>query len=274
MAGWTETNRAWWDERVPSHADSEMYDLDGFVDGTTPDRLRPYEGDELGVDPAGLDFLHLQCHLGTDTLSWARRGAKVTGLDFSAPAIEQARALARACAIDAEFIQADVFDAVEALGGRTFDVVYTGIGAVTWLEDIDRWARTAAALVRPGGVLYLVEIHPFLWVFDHDTDEPSVAWPYFGPVTTDTAAGSYTDRALKTTNNTTWERNWGFGSVLTAIVGAGLVIELVAEHPVGVESHWPFMEQVPGRPDLWRLPDDRPSLPLSWSVRARKPARV
>lgn len=270
MDRWTTTNRAWWDERVGSHADSEMYDLAGFVSGERPDRLRPFEADELGVDPTGLELLHLQCHLGTDTLSWARRGARVTGLDFSAPAVEQARALADACGIDAEFVHADVYDAPEALAGRTFDVVYTGVGALSWLPDIGRWARTAAALVKPGGVLYVVEIHPFMWVFDDDADEPVVVWPYFGPVSTDTATGSYTDRSLPTTNNTTCERNWGFGAVITAVLAAGLQVELVAEHDVGIECYWPFMEQVPGRPDLWRLPDDRSSLPLSWSLRARR----
>jgi 2-polyprenyl-3-methyl-5-hydroxy-6-metoxy-1,4-benzoquinol methylase len=268
---WTETNRLWWDERVDSHAESTMYDLAGFVSGEHPDRLRPFEADELGVDPTGIDLLHLQCHLGTDTLSWARRGAHVTGVDFSEPAIEQARALASACGIEAAFVHADVLDAPAALGGRTFDVVYTGMGALSWLSDIDRWAHTAAALVEPGGVLYVVEIHPILWVFDDDEEEPVVAWPYFGPISTDTATGSYTDRNLPTAHNTTCERNWGFGPVLTAVARAGLQIELVAEHEIGIERCWPFMQQEPNRPDLWRLPEERSSLPLSWSMRARKP---
>src|SRR5438094_5277756 len=119
---WVGTNRAWWDERAATHAASGFYDLEGFRSGAMPDRLRPFEGDELGVDPAGLDLLHLQCHIGTDTLSWARRGARVTGLDFSHPAIETARALAVdvGLADRSEFVHADVFDAVEALGGRAF----------------------------------------------------------------------------------------------------------------------------------------------------------
>src|SRR5437868_1478026 len=130
---WIAANRAWWDERAPSHAASTFYDLDNFR--TKPDRLRPFEGDELGVDPAGLDLLHLQCHLGTDTLSWAQRGANVVGLDFSAPAVESARTLAgeTGLADRAEFVQSDVYDAVGALQGRVFDVVYTGIGALSWL---------------------------------------------------------------------------------------------------------------------------------------------
>ena len=137
---WVETNRAWWDERVASHAKSKFYDLKSFRKGR--DDLRPFEAEELGVDPAGLDLVHLQCHIGTDTLSWAGRGARVVGLDFSAPAIELAKSLSEdiGLADRSEFVHANVFDAVEALGGRTFDVVYTGIGALTWLPDINRWA--------------------------------------------------------------------------------------------------------------------------------------
>ena len=265
---WVETNRAWWDERVASHAVSEFYDLESFR--KNPDRLRPFEVDELGVDPAGLELLHLQCHLGTDTLSWARRGARVVGLDFSEPAIEAARTLAADTGLSdrAEFVHADVFDAAKALGGRTFDVVYTGIGALTWLPDVDRWASVASALVKPGGVLYLVEIHPFLWPFA-DNDEPELQFPYFGDVESTDAYGSYTDRTLKTAHNHVFEHNWSIGSVVTAVIQAGLVVELVSEHEIGMEQKWPFM--VRGRDGFWRMPGDRPSIPQMWSLRARRP---
>jgi len=265
---WILANRAWWDERAASHASSSFYDLRSFRRGR--DDLRPFERDELGVDPRGVELVHLQCHLGTDTLSWARRGASVTGVDFSAPAIDVARRLARDTGLAecAEFVVADVYDAPAALSGRTFDVVYTGIGALNWLPDIDRWAEVVAALLRHGGVLYLVEIHPFLWPFA-DTDEPELAYPYFGVVESHDAFGSYTDRALATTNNHVYERNWAIGPVVTAVVRAGLVVELVGEHPMGVEQKWPFM--VRGRDRLWRMPKDRPSIPQLWSLRARKP---
>lgn len=266
-ADWIATNQAWWDERAPSHASGEFYDLDAFRSGQ--DRLRPFEADELGVDPAGLDLVHLQCHVGTDALSWAQRGANVTGLDFSAPALEVARGLAADIGVAATFVQSDVYDAVAALHGATFDVVYTGLGALCWLPDIDRWADVAATLLRPGGVLYLVEIHPFLWPFADDEDEPRVEWPYFGPITWSNSAGSYADRELATTANTTFERNWGFGPVLTAVVRAGLAIELVAEHPLGVEQVWPWMVRGPAS-GMWEVPEGRPTLPLTWSFRARK----
>src|SRR5207237_7029960 len=136
-----------------------------------------------------------------------------------------------------------------ALGGATFDVVYTGIGALGWLPDIGEWADVAAALVRPGGVLYVVEIHPTLWLFDDDTAEPTIGWTYFGPISWAASVGTYTDGELTTEHNTTCERNWGFGSVLSAVLDAGLVVEHVAEHPIGVQQLWPWMEPVPGRPD-------------------------
>jgi SAM-dependent methyltransferase len=264
---WIAENRAWWDERAGSHAASAFYDLKSFRRGRND--LRPFEVDEAGVDPNGIDLLHLQCHIGTDTLSWAQRGARVVGLDFSEPAIETARSLATDLGLGdrAEFVVSDVYKAVETLDHRTFDVVYTGIGALTWLPDIDRWAEVAAALVRPGGVLYVVEIHPFLWPFG-DTPEPELAYSYFGVVESDDAFGSYTDRALPTEHNHVYEHNWGIGPVVTAAVKAGLTVELVAEHDVGVEQKWPFM--VRGRDRLWRMPKDRPSIPQLWSLRARK----
>ena len=152
-------NQARWDESVPWHAESDLYDLAGFRAGR--DDIRPFEHEEIG-DVQGQELLHLQCHLGTDTLSWARHGARVAGLDFSPNAIEVATALAADCAIDARFWCADVYDAADAVDGRRFDIVSTGIGALGWLPDLSTWAREVASLLRPGGVLYLVEIHPIV----------------------------------------------------------------------------------------------------------------
>jgi 2-polyprenyl-3-methyl-5-hydroxy-6-metoxy-1,4-benzoquinol methylase len=237
---WIAANRAWWDERADSHAASKFYDLKSYRRGR--DDLRPFEADELGVDPDGLDLLHLQCHIGTDTLSWAQRGARVVGLDFSAPAVDTARSLAHDLGLQdqAEFVVSDVYDAANALAGRSFDVVYTGIGALSWLPDIDRWAEVATALIKPGGVLYVVEIHPFLWPFA-ETPEPELGYAYFGDVESDDAFGSYTDRALMTEHNHVFEHNWAMGPVITAVVKAGLTVELVGEHEMGVEQKWPFM---------------------------------
>ena len=171
---WFEVNREMWDERVPIHVASELYDVEAFVAGRSS--LRPFELAEL-TDVGGRTLVHPQCHFGEDTLSWARLGAHVTGLDFSGPAIEAARELAERCDCEAEFVQANVYDSAEALGGRRFDIVYTGLGALNWLPDVERWADVMASLVAPDGCLYLAEFHPFSHVFGDD--DLTVEYPYF-----------------------------------------------------------------------------------------------
>jgi 2-polyprenyl-3-methyl-5-hydroxy-6-metoxy-1,4-benzoquinol methylase len=141
---WRALNRANWDDRVPVHLASSFYDLPAFRAGA--DTLRRFEPAEAG-DVTGKRLVHLQCHIGLDTLSWARRGALVSGLDFSAPAISAASALASELGIEATFVVSDVYDAVAALGRARFDIVYTGIGALAWLPDIPRWARVVAELL-------------------------------------------------------------------------------------------------------------------------------
>ncbi|MGH8882387.1 MAG: class I SAM-dependent methyltransferase, partial [Stackebrandtia sp.] len=147
-------NLANWDERVPIHLGSDFYDLDGFK--RHRDSLNAFEREEMG-DVSGRTLVHLQCHFGRDTLSWAKYGARVAGVDFSAAAIEAASGLAAELDIDAQFVTADVYDAAKALDGKSFDIVYTGIGALCWLPDMTRWAETVASLLKPGGFLYLAE---------------------------------------------------------------------------------------------------------------------
>ena len=262
---WIELNRAMWDERVPIHVASEFYDVEGFVDGRQT--LKPFEPDELG-DVSGLDLVHLQCHFGLDTLSWARLGANVVGLDFSEAAVEAARELARRIAVQAEFVAADVYDAVEALDGRRFDVVYTGIGALCWLPDYDRWAQVVAALLRPGGRLYLVEFHPAT----HDVfsdDGLTIEYSYFEDMLVWDEPGTYADLSAPTTNNRSVEQVPQLGKVVTAVARAGLRIEQLTERPTTFMPRWPMLVQH-GEQD-WRLPDGMPSLPLSYSLLASKP---
>ena len=265
-AEWIETNRRLWDERVPIHVGSEFYDVDGFVAGR--DTLKPFEAEELG-DVRGLDLVHLQCHFGLDSLSWARRGANVVGLDFSVPAIEAARALASRIGVQAEFVAADVYDAVDALGGRQFDVVYTGVGALCWLPDYPRWARVVADLLRPGARLYLVEFHPAT----HDVfgyDDLTVAFSYFEDVVVDDSCGTYADVTAETVHRRSVEQVAQLGKVVTALADAGLRIDRLTERPTTFMQRWPFLARH-GDQD-YRLPDGVPSLPLSYSLLASKPA--
>jgi SAM-dependent methyltransferase len=259
---WVATNRAWWDERAPVHAASAFYDLARF-DPRLP-ASRAFESADLG-DLRGRSLVHLQCHLGTDTLRWAALGADVVGLDFSEPAIAAARRLAAGTGLDAEFVLADVHDAVAALGGRTFDVVYTGFGALNWLPDIDRWADVACSLVAPGGVLYVAEFHPFTWVFGDD--DLSLAYDYWAPVAEE-AAGSYVDRRLPTVHDRTAERNPTIGAVLTA-VARHLRVRSVGEHDLTLYPRWPWLVR-DDEEDSWRLPPGMPRLPLVWTLLAER----
>ncbi|WP_441249484.1 class I SAM-dependent methyltransferase [Kitasatospora sp. McL0602] len=250
-ADWRAANRANWDERVPVHVAGPFYDLPGFVAGE--DSLRSFELAEVG-DVSGRSLLHLQCHIGLDTLSWARRGAVVTGLDFSEPAVAAAGDLAAKIGADtARFVAADVYDAVDALDGRTFDIVYTGFGALCWLPDIDRWARTVAELLAPGGFLYLAEYHPYADLLAEDGR--TVEHDYFerAPIVVD-APGTYADPDAVTEATLTVEWLHGVGDVVSALAAAGLRLEFLHEHDRG------HFRLAPGL-----------RVPLVYSLRAAKP---
>lgn len=267
---WRELNRRWWDERAPIHAASAFYDLDGFLADPAATTLRPFEVVEVG-DVTGKTLVHPQCHFGMDTLSWARRGARVVGIDFSASAVAAASDAAARGGLDATFLVGDVHDAVEVVGGRTFDVVYTGLGAVNWLPDMGRWARVMAALTAPGGVFYLAEFHPAQAIFGDD--DLTVCHPYFhdpaAPLRFDDSAGSYADLDATTEHNSTVEWIHGLGEVVSALLDAGLVLEMLHEHDYTLFPRWPFLVKQ-GR-DTYRLPEGMPSLPLMYSLRARRP---
>ncbi|WEV26785.1 class I SAM-dependent methyltransferase [Streptomyces sp. 71268] len=268
---WREANRAMWDERVPIHLASGFYDLDAFRAGR--DALCDFQADELG-DVTGKSVLHLQCHIGLDTLSLARRGAsQVVGLDFSAPAVEAARDLAaelgfgpdRAC-----FVAADVYDAVEAVPDSAYDIVYTGVGALCWLPDIVRWAETVAALVAPGGFLYLSEFHPLVDALDEVTAS-RIAYDYFNREPwIDETPGTYADTTAPTSCNRRVEWQHPLGSVISALAAAGLRVEFLHEHDMTLFKRFDSLQPEAGTP-YYRLPPDQPRVPLMYSLRASKP---
>ncbi|MFJ9616818.1 class I SAM-dependent methyltransferase [Streptomyces noursei] len=269
-------NEANWDARTPVHVASAFYGLDGSR--SPEDWFAPFEWSDLG-ELAGRDVLHLQCHLGTETAAFADRGARAVGLDFSTEAVAQARRLAAETGREMEFVRSDVYRAVEALGDRRFDVVYTGKGAVCYLPDLAAWAETVAALLRPGGTFYLVEFHPLLNALgptpptDPDTPPLLLRHDYLagrGPLRSDTPT-TYTDGPPLQGATTSYEWRHGVGEVLDALIGAGLTLRGVRESEV---LPWPrFPSMVPDTNGWWRLPDSEPIVPLLYAVRAVKPER-
>jgi SAM-dependent methyltransferase len=267
-------NRDNWDDRVPIHWGSPVYDLAGFI--ADPGRLSAevaFDAPHVG-EVVGKRLLHLQCHLGTDTLSWARLGAEVTGLDFSEPAIAAACRLSADSGTPGRFLVAELYDAPQVLP-ETFDVVYTGVGALNWLPDIGRWGEVVAAFLAPGGLFYLREGHPMLFTLDWREDEVlMVRYPYFEtaePVADDdpsTYAGPGRVRHART-----YEWNHGLGEVVTALLDAGLVLTCLREHR---ELAWQGLPQMTrGEDGMWRLPEAQSALvPVMFSLTARRPGRA
>jgi len=263
-------NRANWDDRVPIHWDSPGYDVAGFV--ADPGRLSgvvAFDSPLVG-EVRGRRLLHLQCHMGQDTLSWARLGAEVTGLDFSEPAIAAARRLSAESGTPGRFVVAELYDAPRVLP-ETFDVVYTGVGALNWLPDIRCWGEVVAGFLAPGGLFYIREGHPMLWSLDWRDDAALlVRYPYFetaDPIVDDdpsTYAGPGTVEHART-----YEWNHGLGEVVAALLDAGLVISGLREHR---ELDWQGLPQMTqGADGRWRLPEEQRDLvPLMYSLWARK----
>ena len=245
------------------HLASAFYDLDGFKAGATS--LRSIELEEVG-DVTGLDLLHLQCHFGMDTISWARLGARVTGVDFEPNAIETARSLAAEVGVDAQFVCSTVDDLPDVLD-RRFDIVFTSYGVLMWLPDLARWAAVVAEFLRPGGRFHLVEFHPVVGSLAV-ADEPVLQPSYFldGPTRwdgdTDYAEPSHV------LGHPSYEWRHRVGQVVNALMGAGLILESLREHPVIPEQIRAYMVRDANDDRYWRIPGD--PIPLTYSVVARR----
>jgi len=271
-------NQAHWDEWTRIHEKSAYYDVAGFKAGATS--LWPLELEELGpLVGDGTTLLHLQCHFGLDTLSWARHGAVVTGVDLSEEAIGLARRLADEVGLSgrATFIASDVYEVEQHLGGRLYDVVFVSWGAIEWLPDLERWAALVARHLRPGGTFYMAEIHPVAYALDETEDHGvRLAYRYLpAPDQPDRSDGdgSYADFGAHVENRVCYGWGHGMGEILTAVVGAGLRLEYLHEFPFSPAPFWDWMER---DEDRWHwLPDGRggrrDDLPFSYSIMARKP---
>ena len=268
-----DINRASWDERAPAHAASPDYNIQGFVDDAAHiSNVVQFDRALLG-DVRGMRGVHLQCHIGTDTVSLSRLGARMTGLDFSPAAIEQARAMVVRSGDDVNFVETDVYDAEKALGGEKFDLVFTGIGALCWLPSIARWAATVSALLKPGGRLFIREGHPMLWsLADSRPDGLLVVdFPYFEleAATVWDEGGTYVETDVVFTTKTTHEWNHGLGEIVSALIAEGLEVTGLVEHD---SVPW---EAMPGQMTKdehaeWRLSDRPWRLAASYTLQAVK----
>ena len=265
-------NREHWEELAEIHPDTEFYDVESFLSGESS--LLPLEREELGpLVGEGTTLLHLQCHFGLDTLSWARQGAEVVGVDFSNTAVETARELAGEAGLNdrAEFVESDVYDLPTRLD-REFDVVFTSYGVLAWLPDIERWAEVVEEFVAPGGTFYLAENHPLTLCLDEESVPGAFrfAYPYFGgeDLTFD-IEGRYADPNAETEHTRTHEFSHSMGEILTALLETDLDIEFVHEHPW---SEFPALDAMEADDEgrYW-LPGLDHDLPFLFSVRARMP---
>ena len=271
VTDYLSVNRANWDERAPAHAGSADYDVQRFIaDPAFLSKVVSFDLPLLG-DISGLRGVQLQCHIGTDTISLSRLGAQMTGLDFSGPAVAQARELAAQAGADVSFVQAEVDAAATVLPAGSFDLVFTGIGALMWLPSARDWARVVASLLRPGGRLFIREGHPVLICAEDGRADDLIVlrYPYFEQAepTAFDQDGTYVETDAEFTHNRTYEWNHGLGEIVTALLDAGMTITGLAEHD---SVPW---EALPGQMERgadgeWRLADRPWRLPLSYTLQA------
>jgi len=263
-----QLNRARWDELARLHGQDDYYDLDGFLTGRCQLSTREREQMTAAVGTvAGLDLLHLQCHFGLGTLSWARLGAQVTGLDFSPIAIERARQLAITTKIDARFVHADAQQLPAELA-RSFDVVFASYGVLCWIADLTAWMTSATTALRPGGTLVLIDVHPLTQMID-TVDPVSFDFPYQGGTAHHfRSTTSYASSATTLTATHTVQYPHGLGEIVTASTAAGLHIDALTEY-LDAENPEGRRDQMHRGPDgRWRLTLAGQPIPVQYALRA------
>jgi SAM-dependent methyltransferase len=273
MDDYRAVNRGFWDDRAPAHAASSDYAFARFVqDPGFLSHVVRFDVPRLG-DLTGLRGVHLQCHIGTDTISLTRLGAVMTGVDFSPVALAEAKMLAERTRSAVDFVESDVYAAPAAVGSGAFDLVFTGVGALCWLPDIRRWARVVAELLRPGGRLFIREGHPMLWALADPRPDGLlvVEYPYFErdePSVWD-EGGTYVETDVVFEQNVTHEWNHGLGEIVTALLDAGMNLTDLVEHDT---VPW---EALPGQMERmddgeWRLKDRPWRLAHTYTLQAVK----
>ncbi|WP_245976470.1 class I SAM-dependent methyltransferase [Amycolatopsis palatopharyngis] len=268
-----QANQVNWDARTPVHVASRFYGLDGSRPADS--WFGPFEWKDLG-ELRDRDVVHLQCHLGTETIAFARRGARTTGVDFSGESITHARRIAQREDVSIDYVRCNVYDAVNVLGGQRFDVIYTGKGAICYLPDLSRWASVVTGLLRKGGLVYLVEFHPVLQSLSPkpalgEGPELLLRHDYLGGRGAIERSGTstYTDGPELAEATRAYEWTHGLGEVITALAEAGMRIDRLRETELLPWPRWEHMQQ--DESGWWRLPPSEPRIPLLYALRAYKP---
>lgn len=264
-------NRENWNDRVSIHLKSSQYDVSAFIQDTT--RLSPivqFDRDLIG-EVRDKALLHLMCHIGLDTLSWARLGAAVTGVDFSPRSIDAARRLALECGLAARFVEAELYDVPDVINEQ-FDNVYTSMGVLCWLPKVRGWAEVVAQCLKPGGTFLITEIHPIAWSLDQERDDElfSLVDSYFERETPLRFENdqTYTDGSESMEHQTIYDWNHALGEIVTALIQAGLQIELLQEYPF--VYGWDPLPGLEHDTEGWVRPRGaNAGVPLMYSIRAR-----
>ncbi len=266
MDKYYKNNLALWNELTEANKNSKSYDLPGFLEGRCS--LKSIEKEEVG-DVRGKSLLHLQCHFGMDSISWAKRGAKVTATDFSDKAIKLGEELNRELKTDVKFILCNLYDLKEKLHEK-YDIVFTSYGVLPWLHDLKKWAELISYFLKEEGFFYIVEIHPFSNVFENErkTKSLKVAYPYFYSPEPEEypPEGSYADKEAEV-RHSSYEWCHTTGDIINSLISAGLRIEFLHEFPFCVYDKFPFMYK--DKDGWWKL-KDKENLPLLFSLKAGK----
>jgi SAM-dependent methyltransferase len=261
-----ETNLKRWNELVEINAKSRSYDLEGFKSGKTS--LFPIEIEEVG-DVEGKSLLHLQCHFGMDTLSWARLGAKVTGVDFSSKAISLAKELSNELNIPAKFIESNIYDIPKVLD-KKFDIVFTSYGTICWLPDMTNWAHIINNCLKPGGIFYIIDGHPFGFIIDEKQEPFKVGFNYFSegkPVFFEDE-GAYADPSADLKNQGCYEWDHPMSEIINALINVKLELEFLHEFPYTFFNLHPDMKE---RNDgYWEFANYEFTVPMMFSIKAHK----
>jgi SAM-dependent methyltransferase len=257
-----EANKNLWNQRTTVHKDSDFYDLEGFKAGANA--LTPIELNEMG-DVKAKSLLHLQCHFGMDTLSFARMGAKCTGIDLSDDAIKLAKEINEELKLDAKFVCCNVYDTSKYIKEQ-FDIVFTSYGVIGWLPDLDKWANVIAEKLKPGGSFYMAEFHPVIWMFDEEFTHIKYYYDNREVIITENE-GTYTDRNADIKGKE-YSWNHSISEVLNALINAGLKIEFFNEH---MYSPYPcFRNVVEREKGKWHINGMEGKIPMVYSLKARK----